>query len=82
MLHVVCKINKGCVTCSLWECLSAPNVQLSTHNVVKEVGQILCEIRIQKDFDGTLCIFSPLSTSNHFPKVTALIGKLSPSKVL
>ena len=41
-------------------CLSTPNVQLSTHNVVKEVGQILCEIRIQKYFDGTLSIF-PLS---------------------
>ena len=25
---------------SLWECLSTPNVQLSTYNVVKEVGQI------------------------------------------
>ena len=29
-----------CNLISLWECLSTPNVQLSTHNTVKEVGQI------------------------------------------
>ena len=69
-IHIVWSIG---VTLSLWECLSTPNVQLSTHNVVKEVGQIWCEIRIQKDFDGTLSIFTPLSTPNQFPKVTALV---------
>ena len=29
-----------CNFISLWECLSTPNVQLSTHNAAKEVGQI------------------------------------------
>ena len=50
-----------------------PNVQLSTHNVVKDVDQILYEIYIQKVFDGTLSILSPLSIANQFRKVTALL---------
>ena len=36
-----------------------PSVQLSNHNVVKEVSQISFEIRIQKYFDGTFSILSP-----------------------
>ena len=50
-----------------------PNAQLSTPDVDKEVGQIWSEIRIDKDFDGTLSIFIPLSTPNQFSKVTAVL---------
>ena len=32
--------NHTCNFISLWECLSSPNFQLSTHNALKEVGQI------------------------------------------
>ena len=51
------------------EQLSTPNIQLSTHSVVKEVGQIWCEIRIQKDFDGILSIFSPSAPPTSFQKL-------------
>ena len=47
---------------------------MSTYIAVKEVGQIGCEIRNQKDCDGTLSLFTHLSTPNQFPKVTTLTG--------
>ena len=39
-IHMSDCLHHRCNFISLWECLSTPNVQLSTHNVVKEVGKI------------------------------------------